>query len=228
METSKKSAIIIGATGLTGNVLLQELLKDDRYGTVKLFSRSSVGISSPKLEEHLLNLFDIEAHKAKFIADEVFCCIGTTMSKTPNKEQYGAIDYGIPVTVAKLCKENSIETICVISALGANAESSVFYNRVKGEMEQAVLSMSIPNTYLLQPSLIGGKRKEKRLGEWLAKKFFIILRPLFVSSLKKYRVIPPQEIAQCMVILANRANKERRRILSDEISKIVEGDRNRT
>lgn len=225
METRKKSAIILGATGLTGSKLLEELLSDDRYDSIKLFTRSSVGITSPKIEEYLLDLFDIESYTDKFKADEVYCCIGTTKSKTPNKEQYSAIDYGIPVTAAKLCQENGIQTICIISALGANEESTVFYNRVKGEMEQAVLSMKIPNTYLLQPSLIGGKRDENRLGERAAKLIFKVLEPFFIGSLKKYKTISPNIIARCMLILANNGKMECRRIVSNEIIKIVESDR---
>jgi uncharacterized protein YbjT (DUF2867 family) len=225
METRKKSAIILGATGLTGGKLLEELLSDDRYHSIKLFTRSRVGITSPKIEEHLLDLFDIEAYTDKFKADEVYCCIGTTKSKTPNKEQYSAIDYGIPVTAAKLCQKNGIPTICIISALGADEKSTVFYNRVKGEMEEAVLSMKIPNTYLLQPSLIGGKRDENRLGERAAKLIFKVLEPFFIGGLKKYKTISPDIIARCMIILANKGKMECRRIASNEIIKIVESDR---
>lgn len=196
----KKTAIILGATGLTGGHLLNLLLKDNRYEKIKLFSRSSVGFSNPKIEEYLIDLFELEKHKKNFQADEVFCCIGTTKAKTPDVETYRKIDYGIPFAAAKLCKEKNINTCIVISAMGANPESKVFYNKTKGEMERDVLKLKIPNTYILQPGLIGGERDEKRLGESIAKFFFKILNPIIPKS---YRSISPDTIAKAMVVLAN-------------------------
>jgi uncharacterized protein YbjT (DUF2867 family) len=202
-----KTAIILGATGLTGGYLLNLLLKDARYKKIKLFSRSSVGISNPKLEEHLIDMFELEIHKEHFQADEVFCCIGTTKAKTPNNETYKKIDYGIPFAAAKLCKENSIDTFIVISAMGANPKSKVFYNKIKGEMERDVLKQKIPSTYILQPGLIGGERDEKRLGESIAKFFFKILNPIIPKS---YRSIAPETIAKAMVVLANQGHSKKR------------------
>lgn len=202
----KKTAIILGATGLTGGHLLDFLLKDDRYKKIKLFSRSSVEISNPELEEHLIDLFELEKHKANFKADEVFCCIGTTKAKTPNNETYRKIDYGIPFAAAKLCKENNIQTFIVISAMGANPDSKVFYNKIKGEMERDVLKQNIQNTYILQPGLIGGNRNEKRLGESIAKFLFKILNPIIP---KNYRTISPETIAKAMVVLANQGHSKK-------------------
>lgn len=203
MEEEKKTAIILGATGLTGGKLLKLLLADNRYQKVKLFSRSSVGIQHEKLEEHLGNLMNLSSFKEDFYGQEVFCCIGTTKAKTPNNELYEKIDYGIPVEAAKLCVENEIPTFVVVSALGADAKSKIFYNRIKGQMEEAVLQQQIKNTYILQPSLIGGKREEKRLGEWLFKQLMKIGNLLLVGGLKKYRSIEPDSIAQCMLWVAN-------------------------
>ncbi|MDT7828748.1 NAD(P)H-binding protein [Pricia sp. S334] len=211
-----KTAIILGATGLTGGRLLRLLLEDDRYGTIKLFSRSSVAFSHPKMEEHLGDLMDMEGFAAHFHAEELFCCIGTTKSKTPDQEEYKNIDYGLPVHAAKHCKENGIGTFIVISALGANPKSSVFYNRVKGEMEEAVLAENIPKTHILQPSLIGGRRKEKRWGEWIFKQLMKVANFVLVGSLEKYRSIRPEAIAGSMVWLANH-KYEKKRIESDEI-----------
>tara|TARA_R110000850_G_scaffold271031_2_gene404729 strand:- start:120127 stop:120780 length:654 start_codon:yes stop_codon:yes gene_type:complete len=202
-----KTAIILGATGLTGGILLNLLLKDARYKKIKLFSRNTVGISSPKLEEHLMDLFELQKHKEIFQADEVFCCIGTTKSKTPDNETYKKIDYGIPFAAAKLCKENNINTFIVISAMGANTDSKVFYNKTKGEMERDVLKQNIKNTYILQPGLISGDRDEKRIGESIAKFFFKILNPIIP---KDYRVISPETIAKAMVVLANQGHLKKR------------------
>lgn len=218
----KKTAIILGATGLTGGNLLDFLLKNDRYGKIKVFSRSSVGISNPKLEEHLIDLFELEKHKEIFQADEVFCCIGTTKSKTPDNSIYKKIDYGIPFAAAKLCKENNIDTFIVISAMGANPESKVFYNKTKGEMERDVLKQNIKNTYILQPGLIGGNRNEKRLGESIAKFLFKILNPIIP---KNYRTISPETIAKAMLTLANQGYSKNR-VENQTIKEIAENARN--
>ena len=162
-----KTAIIIGASGLTGSILLEKILIDDRYETIKLFSRKKIEGLPLKVIQHTGNLLELERFKVEFTGDEVYCCIGTTTKKTPDKTIYKAIDYGIPVAAAKLSKENSIKTFVVVSALGANAKSSIFYNKTKGEMERDVLAQNIVNTYILQPSIIGGNRKEKRIGEKL-------------------------------------------------------------
>ncbi|AUC84021.1 nucleoside-diphosphate sugar epimerase [Polaribacter sp. ALD11] len=215
-----KTAIILGATGLTGSLLLEKLIADKSYQKIKLFSRSAVTITSDKIEEHLIDLLKLEDSKNEFIADEVFCCIGTTASKTKDKELYKSIDYGIPVTAAKLAKQNNIHTFVVMSSMGADAKSSVFYNRTKGEMEQAVLQQKIAHTFIVRPSLIGGDRKEFRFGEKIGQGILKVLNPLLIGGLKKYRMIHPEKIASCMQILANKHDAETI-ISSDKILTIV-------
>ena len=214
-----KTAIILGATGLTGGILLHRLLKDDRYSKIKLFSRSSVKLDHPKIEEHLIDMLHLREHSELFIADEVFCCVGTTKSKTPDKEKYHNIDYGIPVSAARLCKTNGITTIIIVSALGANPDSSIFYNRTKGDMEKAVLEFNIPSTYILQPSLIDSKRQERRMGEYLFIQLMRLINPVLVGKLKKYRSIEPETIVSAMIWLANN-EYEPKRIPSDKINQI--------
>ena len=215
----QKTAIILGATGLCGSILLHMLLNDKRYKKIKLFSRKTVGIKDEKLQEHLIDLLELSDYESDFLADEVFCCIGTTKAKTPDKGLYKKIDYGIPVSAAELCKKNKIRTFVVISALGANAESKVFYNKLKGEMENMVISKGIPKTHILQPSLIGGYRDERRPGELFAKNVFLILNYILIGPFRKYRSITPQTIAGCMVWLANNSY-ESVRIPSDQIVKL--------
>lgn len=198
-----KKAIILGATGLTGGHLLNLLLDHAAYEKVIVFGRSSVGFEHPKLQEHVTDLFALRDQHPHFHADEVYCCIGTTKAKTPDKETYKKIDYGIPLTAAKLCELNSIKTLVVISALGANANSSIFYNRLKGEMEQEVQKTHTGHTYFVQPALISGDREENRTGEWLFKQLFKGLNFLLVGPLKKYRSIHPEQIAKAMICLGN-------------------------
>ncbi len=212
-----KSAIILGATGLTGSILLEKLIKEDSFERIKLFSRSSAGNNSAKVEEHLTDLFELEKHSEDFKADVVFCCIGTTKAKTPDNEIYRKIDYGIPVAAVKLAKKNGIKSCIVISALGASVKSKTFYNRTKGEMERDVLKQAVENTYILQPSLIVGDRNESRLGETVAgffMKTFNFLIP------KKYKIIRAETIARAMMVLAKKGYSEKI-ITSEKIKEIA-------
>lgn len=194
----KKTAIILGATGLTGNLLLKNLLSDNTYSHIKLFSRQKCGIENNKLTEYIGNIIDLEKFAKDFTAHEVFCCVGTTKAKSKDKEQYRAIDFGIPAKAAQLAKENNISFFAVISAIGANSQSRIFYNRTKGEMQDAVLQQNIPHTFILQPSLIEGKRNESRLVEDLGNQLFKFTNLFLVGYLKKYRSIKAQTIANAL------------------------------
>ncbi|MEP2688024.1 NAD(P)H-binding protein [Maribacter dokdonensis] len=217
----KKTAIILGASGLTGGLLLKKLIVDDRYESIKLFSRSSIKGLPNKVKQYIGDLLELEQFKNDFTGDEVYCCIGTTSKKTPDKSLYRDIDYGIPVAAAKLAKANGINTFLVISAMGANKKSSVFYNRTKGEMEQEVLNQAIPRTSILRPSLIGGERNEQRILEKIGLVVFKVIQPLFIGPLKKYRIINADSIAQAMLNLANTTSNTDVIITSNDIEQLA-------
>jgi uncharacterized protein YbjT (DUF2867 family) len=223
MQNMGKTAIVLGATGLTGGLLTRALLNDDRYACVKLISRKSIGESHPKLQEHCIDMTALLAHKNLFTADELFCCIGTTKAKTPDEAAYRKIDFDIPLNAAKLCKQNGIPTFVVMSSLGADPNSKVFYSRLKGQMETEVLNQGIEKVVIVRPSLISGYRNEKRLGELWAKRIMKLLNPLLFGPLKVYRSIHPQCIAKAMLWLAN-ALTEKTVFLSDELQTICSYD----
>jgi uncharacterized protein YbjT (DUF2867 family) len=211
----QKTAIVLGGTGLTGRLLIGRLIADDSYTSIKLFSRKASGYISPKIEEYVGDMLHLEDFKNDFTADEVFCCIGTTSAKTKDRTIYRAIDFGIPVAASKLAKENKIPTFLVISAMGSNPNSRIFYNRTKGEMEQAVLNQNIPHTYILRPSLILGKREERRLGESIAAAVMKKTNSLLHGKAKKYRAIEADCIAAAMLSLAK--SKARKTIINSDI-----------
>ena len=194
----QKTAIILGATGLTGSCVLEQLLDNDDYATVKLFSRTSSGIQHPKVKEYIGDLMNLESFAEDFTGDEVYCCIGTTRKKTPDQDVYRTIDFGIPVNAAQLAKKNGVKAFAVVSALGANSKSAVNYNRIKGDMEKAVMNTGIEYTYILRPSLIAGDRKEHRAMEKLSIAVFSFLRPIIPE---KYRAVKASSIARCMISL---------------------------
>ncbi len=195
----KKTAIIIGATGFVGNRLLQKLIKDDRYETIKLFSRSKIESLPTKVKQFIGDILDLDQFSTDFTGDDMFCCIGTTAKKTPDKTLYRKIDYGIPVSAAKLAKVNHIDTFLVISAIGADKNSNVFYTKTKGEMEQGVLEQNLNKTYILRPAIIGGERDENRTLEKMGLVVFKLIQPVLVGKLKKYRIVNAETIAQAML-----------------------------
>jgi len=199
---SQKTAIVLGGTGLTGALLLSRLLADNSYSSIKLFSRKASGNSSSKVKEFIGDILQLEQFKEDFTADEVFCCIGTTSAKTKDRSVYRAIDFGIPSAAARLAKANNIPTFIVMSSIGANARSRVFYSRTKGEMEQAVLDQNLAHTYILRPSLILGERNEKRFGESMGAVFLKLSHFFLIGKLKKYRAIKADCIAAAMIHIA--------------------------
>ncbi len=195
-----KTAILIGATGLTGSHLLDLLLATDDYEKVKIFTRQTTGKTHPKLQEIICDMLQLEKQSENFTADEVFCCIGTTKAKTPDKTIYRAIDYGIPVTSAKLAEQNNIPTFSVISAIGADTDSRFFYSCTKGEMERDILQCNLPNILIYRPSLIYGNRNDKRIGEAIGIWFVKILQYAMIGKFKKYRAISGEDLAKALFI----------------------------
>tara|TARA_B100000809_G_scaffold105703_1_gene104213 strand:- start:2891 stop:3547 length:657 start_codon:yes stop_codon:yes gene_type:complete len=214
-----KTAIIIGATGSTGKNILESLIRDDRYHKIKLFSRATCGIQHPKVEEHLGNLFELHQFTDDFTADELYCCIGTTKKQTPDENLYRKIDFGIPIAAAQLAKKNDIPTFLVMSSMGANSNSTTFYTKTKGQMENEVSKTFIKRTFIFRPSLLIRKTKESRVFESLAVSFMNMARFIFIGSMRKYRAIKTETVALAMIRTAN-SKEDSKRILSDEIQSL--------
>lgn len=211
-----KTAIVFGATGLTGRELIELLINDSGFDTIKIFARKSTKIINLKVEEHLVDLLDEKTFQKECTGHVAFCCIGTTAKKTPNKDLYTTIDFGIPASLARVCKTNNIPQLICISALGANPNSRVFYNRTKGKMEEALIAEDLEQLHLLRPSLILGKRQEFRMGEKMGELFMTFGQLFMRGSLKKYRPIKALNIAKAMVYLSHNSHASVK-IESDEI-----------
>lgn len=217
----KKKAIIIGATGLTGGFLLDGVLLDPNFDEVVVYGRNKTGKDSPKLKEFEVDIVGESSWLENLNADVVFCCIGTTKAKTPDQEKYKAIDYGIPVRLAKACTQKGINQFIVVSALGANPNSKISYNRIKGEMERDVMAQGIKNTYIIQPSLILGNREEKRFGEKIGQLVMPLFHCIMFGPLKKYKAIKSTTIAIAMLKLSLQDKFPSGQIPSDKIKEIA-------
>lgn len=215
-----KKAILLGATGLIGADLLNKLIADPHYAEVLAISRKAIHINNPKLKQLVVDFDDIDKHAPELFADDVFCCIGTTAKKTPDKTLYKKIDYQYPLDVAKIAFKNGATSYHLVSAMGADVKSSFFYNRTKGEVERDLQRVGYNNLHIYRPSLLDGPRKESRLAEDLMNGLMRWINPLLVGALKKYRSIKTETVASAM---RNQANKDLKGIYiyaSDEIEKL--------
>lgn len=203
-----KTAVIIGATGLVGKYLLDFLLDDPYYSSVVAFTRSPLNRDHPKLEYFQTDFSSIAGLQNSIRGDDLFCCVGTTRKKARNMQNYRFVDYDIPVEFATIAKKNGFTGIYCISSLGANPDSLSFYLRLKGEMEQAILQLGFKKTAFLRPSLIIGKREEKRIMEDVAVKFFRFSRFLFFGKMKKYKPVKAVSIARAMLEIAKSDSKD--------------------
>ena len=197
----KKTAIIAGATGLIGSYLLELLLKSERYEKVIVLTRRSLNSQNEKLQEVLTDLQSLEEHASIIKADDVFCCLGTTMSNAGSKEKFYAVDFTYPYELAKICKANGARQFLLVSAMGAKKNSFVYYNRVKGEIEEAIRTIDFDATHIFRPSLLLGPRKEKRAGEDAAKTFYKYMGWLLPQN---YKGIEAEKVAKAMLHFASK------------------------
>lgn len=194
---NKKTAIIIGATGLVGSQVLLLLLNDERYEKVKVFHRRSTGIQHPKLEEHVIDFDHIEEWKAMLIGDELYSALGTTIKKAGSQEAQYTIDYTYQFETAQAAAENGVKRYSLVSSAGANPRSRGFYPQLKGKLDAAVEDLSFEITTILRPSFLEGDRQEDRMGESIG----IRLAKIFtkIPGLSKYRPIPAETVARGMI-----------------------------
>ena len=198
-----KTALVVGATGLIGSQLVKLLSEDKDFGKVIVLSRRPLTVPE-KCENVVVNFDSLSESYEVIKADVVFCCLGTTIRVARTKEAFRKVDYDYPVEVAKLAKANGAVTYLLVSALGADKGSSVFYNKVKGEVEEAIQQLNYEMFHIFRPSLLLGDRHESRSGEDAAKvffKFFGFLVP------KKYKAIESLKVAKAMLHFAKQVER---------------------
>lgn len=202
-----QTALIAGATGLIGSKLLELLLEDDNYEKVIVVTRKPLDKEHPKLETIISDFKNLGEVSEELKSDDVFCCLGTTMKKAGSKEKFRKVDYDYPLELAKITKEQGTSKYLLISAMGASKKSAVFYNQVKGEIEEAIAKIGFDAYHIFRPSLLLGPRKEDRVGEDAAKTIFKIFGFLFVGPLKKYKAISYDKVAKAMLHFAKKDDK---------------------
>jgi uncharacterized protein YbjT (DUF2867 family) len=199
MSQAQKTALIAGASGLVGNWCLRLLLQSKRYTKVIAVGRQVLPMQHPKLQQLIVDFNRLDNYRHSLIADDIYCCLGTTLKQAGSKENFYLVDFTYVRKLAAITSANFASQFLVVSSLGANPSSPIFYSKVKGQMEEAVKPMPFLAVHIFQPSLLLGPRPQKRFGEQLAQAVLPRLNFLFRGPLKKYRPVRAEMVARAML-----------------------------
>lgn len=194
-------AIVIGATGLVGSQILNELLMDNDFSEVRIFVRKTTGIVNPKLKEIVSPMKDIDAVGPEIKGDVLFNAIGTTIKQAGSKEEQQRIDRDMPITFARIASGNGVRLMVNVSSVGANLKGN-FYLKTKAEMEVGTEKYFPNSVFHFRPSLLVGDRKEFRLAEKMASGVMKVVDLVLTGSAKKYRSMPTDKLARAMIMLS--------------------------
>jgi uncharacterized protein YbjT (DUF2867 family) len=194
-----RTALVAGATGLIGKQVLDILVHDARYGHIIALSRSPLPSPHSRVTNLVTNFGSLPSVAAQLKADDIFCCLGTTMRQAGSQKAFREVDYNYPLALARYGKTNGAKQFLLVSALGANKRSRIFYNRVKGEVEEAIQQVGFETVRIFRPSLLLGPRAEKRSGEDSAK---VLYKLLGWALPLRYKAIDSANVARAMIQLA--------------------------
>jgi uncharacterized protein YbjT (DUF2867 family) len=202
-----RTTLLAGATGLVGRELLAGLLADPAVGAVHTLGRRPLDTSHPKLTHHVV---DFGAPPALPPVDEVYLALGTTIKVAGNQPAFRAVDFDANLAVAKAARAAGARRLGLVSAMGADARSSIFYSRVKGELEDALAQLGYETLVIARPSMLAGDRQAlgqpERSGEKLAFRVSQLLRPVFPAN---YRSIAARDVAGALLREVPRAHGHR-------------------
>ncbi|PIR22051.1 MAG: hypothetical protein COV44_09750 [Deltaproteobacteria bacterium CG11_big_fil_rev_8_21_14_0_20_45_16] len=214
----KKRALIFGSTGLTGSFLVRELLNCPDYEQVLSVSRRPLDYEHGRLKQILINFESILTKAAALKADDVYCCLGTTLRKAGSRERFREVDLEFPLRLARLAVLQGAKTFSLVSAEGADQQSFFYYLRVKAELEAELLKIPFRSLHIFRPSILGGKRAEDRLLESMSLSILKFMAPILPS---KARPTDAAKLAKFM-LEARRRNEDRNIIYSaDAISREI-------
>jgi uncharacterized protein YbjT (DUF2867 family) len=201
------TALLVGGTGLVGRALLNELLASKDYGTVRVLARKRVEPASSVKDPSKLDARVVDFDEPKSWADaaeahHVFCTLGTTIKKAGSEKAFRHVDLELPLSIARRAREAGARALFVVTALGADPDSRVFYYRVKGELERELRELGYPTLGVFRPSLLTGHRPEARSAERLGIAAASAVAPLMRGSLRRYRPIAARDVARAMVTVA--------------------------
>ncbi len=204
-----RTALIAGATGLAGSSLLERLLADPLYAAVRALVRRPLGVTHDKLESAVVDFDALDDDPERLAADDVYCCLGTTIKKAGSQEAFRRVDHHYVEALARLAHGQGAERFLMVSSIGADARSGSFYMSVKGAAEDSVAALDYGEIHVFRPGLLAGNRQESRPGERLALAVVPWLKPLLAGPMKVYRAIPAATVAAAMLGAAKSGNRGR-------------------
>ncbi|WP_438434748.1 NAD-dependent epimerase/dehydratase family protein [Gorillibacterium sp. sgz500922] len=197
------TALLLGASGLTGSALLRLLAAEPDCRQVTALVRRPLSIAHPKLRVRLVDFDRLADERAEFAADWIFCCLGTTIRKAGSQETFARVDRDYPLAAGRLAAEGGARSLHVISSVGATPASRVFYTRTKGQLEDGLSALPLRQLHIYHPSLLLGDREEFRLGERAAAVAMRAVDGLLRrGALARYRAIPAGDVAAAMLAAA--------------------------
>ncbi|HYE96691.1 MAG TPA: hypothetical protein VD962_10815 [Rubricoccaceae bacterium] len=199
MADAPRTALLLGPTGLTGSHLLRLLAGDPRWARVVSVGRREVPSAGPSHIHHIIDFERLADHADVLHADDVFCALGATIKKARTEEAFRRIDLDYPFLIANVAREQGATQYLLVSALGADLKSRIWYNRLKAEAEEAIRSVGFPSYSIFRPSLLFGDREELRPKEWVMRGALALARPALLGRLRKYRPTPGAALARVMV-----------------------------
>jgi uncharacterized protein YbjT (DUF2867 family) len=216
--------LLLGYSGAVGKELLTELIKSDKVNRIVCLGRTEPNIEHHKLVFIQSNFSQLTEQLDAFAGiSRVYCCLGTTIKKAGSQDNFRKVDYDMVVNAAVIAHQAGVRHFSLISAMGANSRSSIFYNRVKGETEEALKAIGFPRLSIYRPALLIGPRKESRLGENIAKILSPLLDLFLVGKLKNYQSIKTNTIAKAMLLNSIKTDEGNEVFLSNEIKLLAKG-----
>lgn len=216
----KKTALVIGASGLVGTEIVEQLTADPAFEKVKVFVRKKIAAEHPKLEQIIIDFNAPEKHSEAIRGDVVFCAMGTTIKAAGSQEAFTKVDYTYVYNFAHLAKQNGIPRFVLVSSIGVTESGGNFYLTVKRDIENTLRRLKFDSLIIVRPSMLLGERKEFRLGERIAKVLMKGLGFLFLGKLKKYKAIEASVVAKAMISLAKTDLEDVAVFESDRLQKL--------
>ena len=197
---ARQLAVVAGASGLIGRELVLRLLRHPAYARVVALTRRPLGIDNARLSEVPARFESLEPALSSAVSEparlDAYCCLGSTIRAAGSEAAFRTVDHDYVVAFGQWAADHRAYRLVVVSALGADARSAVFYNRTKGETENALRALAPSSLVILRPSLLDGHRRERRLGESFA---LALARPLRAVLPPAIRPVRAEDVAQSMI-----------------------------
>lgn len=214
----KRSALLLGATGLVGTACLKQLLVSEIYGKITVISRRAISVTNNDVENVVMPLSDMDSAVQHFAVDDVFCCLGTTIRQAGTKENFKQVDVDFCLDAARLSKEQGAKHFLIISAIGATQKSPLFYSKMKGLVESSLIAFNFDKLSIFQPSFLIGRRERVRPAEVFAGVAFGAVGVLMKGPLAKYRPISANRLGRMMVAQGELVAKENSRLAVERLA----------